>query len=248
MTLDEFIDSIEGFELFGISQQILAIAWFMDRQEKRPNYTEAQIIDRFDRVRLPRPANFGSVFAELCQNNLLLRSPSGNCCLARTTLSKLYATYSKRPTTIAVQNLLAELPAKLTQEHDRAYLDEALICFKHGAFRAAIVMAWNLAFDHVCTVVHGTYLSKFNLQLPTSYPKARIASVSTKDDFAELKDYEVIQVCRSAGIISVSVHKLLKEKLDRRNIAAHPNGVCINQHTTEEFILDLVNNVVLALK
>jgi hypothetical protein len=48
------------------------------------------------------------------------------------------------------------------------------------------------------------------------------------DDFQELKQSQVLQVCKSANIISGSIHKILKEKLERRNIAAHPSGVLDN--------------------
>jgi hypothetical protein len=57
----------------------------------------------------------------------------------------------------------------------------------------------------------------------------------------------VLQVAKSANIISGSVHKILKEKLDRRNIAAHPSNVTVSKLTAEDVILDLVQNVVLKL-
>jgi hypothetical protein len=56
-----------------------------------------------------------------------------------------------------------------------------------------------------------------------------------------------LQVCKSALLISGSVHKIMKEKLDRRNIAAHPSGVGTFAPTAEEYIKDLVENVVLKL-
>jgi hypothetical protein len=40
---------------------------------------------------------------------------------------------------------------------------------------------------------------------------------------------------------------ILKEKLDRRNIAAHPANLKMLQSTAEEVIRDLVENVVLKL-
>lgn len=87
----------------------------------------------------------------------------------------------------------------------------------------------------------------FNAQLRKSYPKADIKSVSNRDHFTELKEFQVLQVCKSANIISDSLHKILKEKLARRNIAAHPSGTVTSLPTAEEFIKDLVENVVLKL-
>ena len=146
-------------------------------------------------------------------------------------------------------NFLTELPAKIQISAERCYLEEALICFRNKAFRAAVVMCWNLAFDHLCEFVlkDPSRLAAFNTQLPKSFPKADIKSVSNRDHFTALKEFQVLQICDSANIISKSLHKILKEKLERRNIAAHPSGTVTSQPTAEEFIRDLVENVVLKL-
>jgi hypothetical protein len=63
-----------------------------------------------------------------------------------------------------------------------------------------------------------------------------------------LPAWQILQVCKSANIITGSLHKILKEKLDRRNVAAHPSQVVVSQLTAEDFIKDVVENVVLSLK
>ena len=108
-------------------------------------------------------------------------------------------------------------------------------------------MAWNLAYDHLCEFVLANHLAAFNTQLPRSFPRADISAIAKRDDFSELKESQVLQVCRSANITSGSLQKVLKEKLDRRNVAAHPSGVATSQLTAEEFIKDLIENVVLKL-
>ncbi len=109
-------------------------------------------------------------------------------------------------------------------------------------------MCWNLAYDHVCEFVLSNHLSPFNLQLPKSFPKADILRVLRKDDFQGLKEFQVLQVCKSANILSNNLYKVLKEKLDRRNIAAHPSAsIVIAAPTAEEFIKDLIENVVLKM-
>jgi hypothetical protein len=90
-------------------------------------------------------------------------------------------------------------------------------------------------------------VSLFNAQLPRSFPKAEISTISKKEDFAELKESQVLQVAKSAGIVSSNVHKVLKEKLEKRNMAAHPSGIHFTQLTAEEFITDLVENAVVKL-
>jgi hypothetical protein len=48
--------------------------------------------------------------------------------------------------------------------------------------------------------------------------------------------------------LPVAQREVLREKLDRRNIAAHPSSVVVQQSQADEVIIDLVNNVVLRLK
>lgn len=112
-----------------------------------------------------------------------------------------------------------------------------------SAFRAAIVMTWNMAYDHFCRWIYSKHLVNFNLQLPKSFPKAGITSITKLDDFSELKESQVIQIAASSGIITANLQKVMKEKLDRRNIAAHPSSIAIERLTAEEFIRDAVVNI-----
>jgi len=58
---------------------------------------------------------------------------------------------------------------------------------------------------------------------------------------------EVIEICSTGGLINSNIFKILKDKLDRRNIVAHPSTVVVVQHQADDAVTDLVNNVVLAL-
>jgi hypothetical protein len=69
--------------------------------------------------------------------------------LEHATRLKLDAKYGRHETTIAVSNLLKELPGKISGQAEKLFLSEAITCYHHRAFRAAIVMAWNLAYDHL---------------------------------------------------------------------------------------------------
>jgi hypothetical protein len=48
---------------------------------------------------------------------------------------------------------LLELPAKIPDLAERSFLDEGLRCLRCKAFRASIVMTWNLAYDHLCRYI-----------------------------------------------------------------------------------------------
>jgi hypothetical protein len=82
----------------------------------------------------------------------VLRDPRGY--LLETRIREpLEARFGQRAATTQVDKLLAELPTRIPNLVERDFLKEALICFRHKAFRAAIVMTWNLAYDHLnCTL------------------------------------------------------------------------------------------------
>ena len=114
-------------------------------------------------------------------------------------------------------------------------------------------MTWNLAYSHLLDFILHHHLDAFNTKyessLPGKWAKAKAAPITKYDDFSvDLKESEVIEVAKSANVISNDVHKILIAKLGRRNSAAHPSSVKIEQLQAEEYIDDLVKNVVLMLK
>jgi hypothetical protein len=164
----------------------------------------------------------------------------------------LHQRYGQREITVQVTKLLAELPLHVPDLAERTFLDEALVCFKHEAFRAAIVMTWNLAYHHLGDFVLKNKLAEFNHRWPVNYPgmhKNGAKQIAKMEDFAdELKESEMIAICASARIITGDMQKALNAGLNKRNAAAHPSSAVISQVQTEAHIDDLVNNFVLKLK
>jgi hypothetical protein len=145
--------------------------------------------------------------------------------------------------------LLTDLPNKLPNISEKVFLAEALNCYRVQAFRATIVMAWNLAFDHLLNwiLADAQRILLFNQTAKVRYPKKDLSLISDFDGFSELKEAEIIEVCRSANILSKNVVEVLREKLKRRNMAAHPSQLIFTQSQADDVITDLVNNVMLPL-
>jgi hypothetical protein len=251
MELDELVSQIRDISAWAHTDLVKLFAWHLHTAQQSEQFDPKDIRGCYESLNIEPPVSINSVLQGLEKKKPkeVLRSAQGYR-LEKRIRDKFDAQYARRPTAVHVDRLLSELPSQIPNLAEKAYLNEALICFRYGAFRAAVVMCWNLAFDHLCQFVltDSKRLSDFNAQLPRSFPRADISSVSKRDDFNELKEYQVLQVCKSANIISGSVHKVLKEKLDRRNITAHPSGISTSQLTAEEFIKDLVENVVLKLQ
>jgi hypothetical protein len=251
MTTAEFVESIPEFSRLSYAEQVKRFCWLVAAQGQNVKITGAAIGACFDDVGCPKPSSVAPFLASLTrQKPPFLIKRKGFFELTRHAREQLDPALGKRSATIAVDKLLRDLPSKLSIEAEKVYLEEALTCFRHGAFRGAVVMAWNLAYDHLCKVIMNNprHLADFSAQLPKSYPRAEISAIGGRDDFEALKESQVLQVAKSANIISASVHNILKQKLDRRNIAAHPSNITISTLTAEEFIIDLVQNVVLKFR
>lgn len=248
MELEALIRQIDGFAGWKHAQKIRFFGWFLQSVKGQSTFTAAEIRQCFLDLNLDQPSGFSPFIKSMTQKKPREMLRVGDrYCLERRLVEELDGKYGRRPTAVAVDKLLTELPTRLPNLAERTYLDETLICFRNKAFRASIVMTWNLAYDHLCEWILSKHLPEFNTRLPIRYPKADISSVAKRDDFSELKESQVLEVCRSGGVTSDAVHKILKEKLDRRNMAAHPSGVAFLQPTAEEYIRDLVENVVLKL-
>jgi len=139
---------------------------------------------------------------------------------------------------------LTKLQDRVTQEAERRFLEEAILCLKTRAYRAAIVMTWLLASDHLQEVIIQCSLAMFNDALARR-PDSKGIAIRAKEDFAILRESVVIESSQSAGIIARDVRKLLDEKLSIRNSCAHPSPLEIREAKAVSFIEDLVENFIL---
>lgn len=248
MLLSDVVNSIPGFNSWSHSDKIKLFAWYIHSYRNRERFNQEDIRNCYDELHLEKPSNVSPYLAALQDRKpkSVLKDTKGYY-LSKPVRDDLANRYGQRQAYVQVDKILQDLPKNVPDLNQRTYLDEALICFKSGAFRAAIVMCWNLCYDHLCDYVLSGHLTAFNIQLPKSYPKAKISTISVIDDFGELKEFEILLVCKSANIISGNVYKILSEKLTRRNLAAHPTNIVFTQVQAEDFIIDLINNVVLKL-
>jgi hypothetical protein len=199
------------------------------------------------------PKNTSQLIANLaaCKPPQVIKS-GGGWILEHRVRAALDEKLAGRPATAYVSRLLAELPARVPQEVEQVFLDEAIRCFRAKAFRAAIVMTWNLTFDHLCHyIVLHNHLQAFNDQLRKQFEKAfekgKLQDIAVRADFTELQEADILVVCRAAKILHGNVFKILEASLLTRNIAAHPSPEVFREGTAEEYIRNLVENVVLVL-
>jgi hypothetical protein len=248
MMIEDFAQLVPGLSEMSHVERIRHFAWFVLTQEKRDRFGAADITRCYDKLHIVKPGNVHSQLQKMAEKRPpeLLKDAKGYRLESRAK-EKLDGRYAQRPATVAVDAMLQALPGKVSDEAERLFLSEALTCFRNKAFRASIVMTWNLTYDHLLNWLIANHLAAFNAAISRKYTRRARAMIVKKDDFEEFKEFEVIEVCDTAGVINGNTKKILNDKLNRRNMAAHPSLVEITQYQSEDVISDLVNNVILKL-
>ncbi|WP_407524450.1 hypothetical protein PDL71_01520 [Lacibacter sp. MH-610] len=248
--LEEFALSAEGFFGFSQTEQIDYFLYFLS-VKKSITKTSATLIRECYVLLDLLPYAY---ISQYLTNNLkkigkippkFLRTKEGFQ-LHRERRLSIEATLKTKPLKAKATSDLSSLLSHVTNPNENEFLKEAISCFEIEAYRASIVMVWNLTIDHLFEFILKHELANFNTALSKNTDKRiKITSVSKKDDFSEIPEGKFIEFCKSGGIITNDVRKILDTKLGIRNSYAHPSSLKMLESKAVEFIEDLVNNVVL---
>src|SRR5260370_23190749 len=87
--------------------------------------------------------------------------------LERSVRANLDAKYGVHRSIVQVSKLLADLPGKVPDLAEKNFLTEAIKCYRIEAYRACIVMTWNLAYSHLLhwILADPTRLAGFNVSI-----------------------------------------------------------------------------------
>lgn len=249
MHIQELVEQVAGFDDSVPKEKIKLFAWWLHTHGDKELFGPIEIRNCYSTLHIDEPPALATYLTRMADAKDLLRE-NGKYKLARNVRSDLDKKYGVHHSVIAVSKLLTDLPLKVPDTAEREFLNEALKCYRIKAYRACIVMTWNLAYAHLLDWIlnDANRLLLFNQTIPKRFPSLKNMQISKYDDFRdEMKERQVIEACSSAGLINDDTFKILKAKLDRRNIAAHPSTAIVVQSQADDMITDLVNNVVLAL-
>src|SRR5205823_5301496 len=103
--------------------------------------------------------------------------------------------YGVHQSILAVSKLLADLPAEVPDTAERAFLSEAINCYRVSAYRAAIVMTWNLAFDHLLNwiMLDTARIAAFNAAILKRSSKSKVV-IAKRQDFDDLKEFDTVEI------------------------------------------------------
>jgi hypothetical protein len=254
MTLNEFVARVSGFSALPHPDKIIHFGWYLHTEGNKNWFDQPSIRACYQEIKLPEP-NYSDQFRRLVEKRpKVVLAKNGSICLEHGMRAKLDELYGHHETTIAVTKLLHDLPGKVSDEAECIFLKEAITCYHHRAFRAAIIMAWNLTYDHMARwiIADNARLTALNSKIAQRVGvNSRRASITInkREDFDQLEEREMIDIMANAGLLpSSNEKKILEMQLTRRNMAAHPALVTIDAPQADDAITSLVQNIVLVLK
>lgn len=245
MEVQGWAAQIKGFSKLPYTDKILALGYYLHIERKIDHFYAPVINGLFDQLHIDRPTNTSSQMLAMSKTKpKRLLFDSKGCRLAIDERAKVASWLPAVQTPKQIIAELKALEAQITDPQQKVFLHEALVCFSHEAYRASIVMTWNLAYHHVLTFVFNHNLAEFNAYLKSQFPKENLV-IKLFTDFEEIREGKVIVVIKGAGIVTAATAKTLKAKLDIRNTSAHPSSTIVAPVTAEEVITDLLKNILL---
>lgn len=244
-SLEGFVGKINNFPGLSKNAQVDYLAYYLIVVAGSKTFAPKQLTDCFSSLSMKPHGRLPQYLSENAKSKSgnYIKSSSGYC-LERAALENLKKIIENEPQTVTVSQQLSDLVNKVKDSQERNFLIEAVNCYRVKAYRATIILVWILVMDHLYKHVFGTRLNDFNVSLAKN-PDKKVSKVVAYEDFLDLKESKFIEICRAAGIISKDIRKILDEKLGIRNSAAHPSGITFSGHKTTEFVLDLIENVLL---
>lgn len=242
-TIVEFIRSIPNFDSKTFIAKVELFGWYLHEIGRKAKFTANDIIQCFEQSHSQQPSKVHNLLRQLCEKKpaRLLKDAQGYR-LAAPTRAQLAPSLSKT-SYIQTSSLLSSLAPQIMDTSKKTFLNETIACFNNSAYRAAITMAWNLSYSHICDRIFESHSTAFNMQRAKVFPK--LPELSKRTDFEDYKESTVIEICRGARIFDATVCKILTNRLDRRNSAAHPSSAVFTSIQAEDQITDLVNNILL---
>lgn len=243
MTIDFLIDKVDEFDLQPQKEKVKLIAYFYCAVNSLDTFTTAEIANCFAVNNLNAPSNIHREIANLTSTKppILLKKVGGYA-FQRNSKKQLDELFMSNKHSAEISSTLRSIIPKTGSAEQIIFLEEAIACFEIKSYRAAIIMTWLLAMDTLLEYTLKHKLSEFNDELKKKNKKKFITA---KTDFEEYKESEIVEVLKAASIITKEQKKLLDEKLNIRNSAAHPNVVQFREPKVITYIQEMIEEIIL---
>ncbi|HEY0772029.1 MAG TPA: hypothetical protein VGD31_17000 [Sphingobacteriaceae bacterium] len=131
--------------------------------------------------------------------------------------------------------------AAITDVQTKGFIEEAISCYEHKFFRAAIVLSWVGAVALLYNYVIQHRLADFNAEALRR--DSRWKAAVTADDLAHMKESDFLDILVRLSIIGKNVKQELVNCLTLRNACGHPNSLVVGESRVAAHLEILVDNV-----
>jgi hypothetical protein len=150
MQLHELVSQVADFDKLPPRDKIRLFAWHLHTHKGQEHFGSDHIRALYKELHMV-PDDVGKYVMRMhsMSNPDLARERQGFK-LTRAVRTQLDAKYGNHPSMQAASKLLTDLPDKVPDMAEKVFLSEAIDCYRVRAYRACVVMTWNLAFDLSC--------------------------------------------------------------------------------------------------
>ena len=152
--LKALIGGIIGFSGWTHADKIRLFAWVQHALLNKDRFNTRDINWAYETLYYKK-TNVSQYLSDMEQRKELLRD-GRSFYLEGSVRAQLDAKYGENDITLNIRQMIKELPDKVPNIAEKDFMKEALICLRHDAARAAIIMVWNIAFYHLCSYVLNT--------------------------------------------------------------------------------------------
>lgn len=244
-----FYSSVKGAQALSDRERIDLFVYFLTEERGAPSATVKALQQCFEECDLAVPASIPQYMSRgLTTKPRRFIKAAGGYKLERHFREEIATRLGAETHTVDIPTDLRDLEHRLAEGAGKEWFKEAMDCFGVEAYRAALVMVWIFALDHLFNYIIAHKLLEFNAALaahPDQKAVKKVGQITARDDFSGLGEELFLDLCRTAKVISPDVRKVLGVALGVRNSAAHPSGVTITRAKVAMIAEDLILNVVL---
>lgn len=240
MTLAEFLHPVRNRPK---RVAVLAALYYFKHEEDVSEMTTGEVKKALVKAQVPRArkANISDVLAKLVP--WVDRVRQGRWEITTSGEERVRAWLSLGDDEPAKEDVssLEHLSEGLENDAARDYVDEAILCLRAGARRAAVVFLWAGGVHEIREQIWRVGTKKdIETALQVGKPKARFRK---KDDFSLVKDSALIDLAGHLSVFDQSERKRLTEALNLRNDCGHPVKYKPGEKKVSSFIEDVLQVV-----
>lgn len=163
MQLQELVEQVPNFDGAVPKERIKLFAWWVHTHGGKELFGPVDIRACYDELHIDEPPALATYLTRMFEAKELLKEKR-QYKLARSVRTDLDKKHGVHHNVVAVSTLLSDLIGKVPDLAEQNFLAEAIKCYRVEAYRACVVMVWNVTYNHLLNWILNdrARLAKFN--------------------------------------------------------------------------------------